>query len=217
MNIHSNKGGNRKKSVACCLICAALIVIALILAIGLSRCSMTDETPMATDSKASQSADQQADDVDESGNETASLEVDLDEVDSGDGDMSVMPSEAIAQSSQEGGVTPVATMQESAKVSQHPAPEPQKRWVEDTERVWVVDKAAWAEQIPTYTTTERSICNVCGVDITGNTTAHAKAHMLAGEGSGHHSEVRQTISGYNTVNHSEEGHWETRVVGGHWE
>lgn len=93
----------------------------------------------------------------------------------------------------------------------------QKKWVEETKQVWVEDRAAWTEQVPIYSTREVSICNVCGADITGNTSAHSKAHMLAGEGSGHHSEVRQTVTGYNTVNHPAEGHYETRVTGGHWE
>ena len=72
-------------------------------------------------------------------------------------------------------------------------------------------------RVPVYSTVEVSICNICGADITGNTSAHAKEHMKAGEGSGHHSEVRSEITGYNTVSHPEEGHWETRAVGGHWE
>lgn len=95
-------------------------------------------------------------------------------------------------------------------------PKPQT-WVVDYSNVWVEDSAAWTEQVPIYTTVERSICNVCGADITGNTAAHAKQHMLAGEGGGHHSEVSQVISGYNTVNHDAVGHWETRATGGHWE
>ncbi len=95
--------------------------------------------------------------------------------------------------------------------------QPQKTWVEETERVWVVDKEAWTESIPVYSTVEVSICNICGQDVTGNTSAHAKAHMKAGEGSGHHSEVRREITGYDTVSHAEEGHWETKAVGGHWE
>ncbi len=94
---------------------------------------------------------------------------------------------------------------------------PAKRWVEDTQQVWVEDRAAWTEQVPIYSTKEVSICNVCGQDITGNTSAHAKAHMMAGEGSGHHSEVQQNVSGYNTVNHPAEGHYETKIIGGHWE
>lgn len=93
---------------------------------------------------------------------------------------------------------------------------PQRKWVDDTEQVWVVDKAAWTESVPVYSTVEVSICNICGQDVTGNTSAHAKAHMKAGEGSGHHSEVRKVVTGYNTVNHPAEGHYETRVLGGHW-
>ncbi|WP_206214459.1 hypothetical protein [Adlercreutzia sp. ZJ141] len=38
--------------------------------------------------------------------------------------------------------------------------------------------------------------------------------MLAGVGSGHHSKVKQIVTGYSTVNHAAEGHWETKVVGG---
>lgn len=94
--------------------------------------------------------------------------------------------------------------------------QPQKRWVEDTQKIWVVDKAAWTETKPIYETRERSICNICGSDITGNTTPHNKAHMLAGEGSGYHSEVVQVQVGTEAVSHPEEGHWETKVVGGHW-
>lgn len=94
---------------------------------------------------------------------------------------------------------------------------PQKHWVEDTEQVWVEETAAWTEQEPIYGTKEVSICNICNTDVTGNTTAHGKAHMLAGEGSGHHSETRQTLIGFNTVSHPATGHWETRVIGGHWE
>ncbi len=41
--------------------------------------------------------------------------------------------------------------------------------------------------------------------------------MLAGEGSGHHSEVKQSVTSYSTVSHAAEDHWETKVVGGHWE
>lgn len=92
-----------------------------------------------------------------------------------------------------------------------------KVWVEDTEQVWVVDQEAWTEQVPVYATSERSVCNICSADITGNTYEHGKAHMLAGEGSGHHSEVTQYVSHYETKEHAEVGHWEIVVVGGHWE
>lgn len=55
-------------------------------------------------------------------------------------------------------------------------------WVEDTERIWVVDSEAWTERVPIYDSREFSICNICGADITGHTAEHGKAHMLAGEG-----------------------------------
>ncbi|MVN15649.1 hypothetical protein [Gordonibacter urolithinfaciens] len=93
----------------------------------------------------------------------------------------------------------------------------QKTWVEDIERMWVVDRAAWVETIPVYESLERSICNICGADITGSTSDHNKQHMLAGEGSGYHSEVQRVKIGEETIEHREEGHWETVVVGGHWE
>lgn len=102
-------------------------------------------------------------------------------------------------------------------VASSSAPAPQRKWVEDYEQVWIEDSAAWTEQVPIYSSKEVSICNVCGVDVTGNATAHGKAHMLAGEGSGHHSEVVQTITGYDSVYHEAKGHYENRVIGGHWE
>lgn len=112
--------------------------------------------------------------------------------------------------------SPAAPKAQSA--TERPTPSAtQKKWVENTEQVWVEDRAAWSEQVPVYGSKEVSICNVCGADVTGIASAHGKTHMLAGEGSGHHSEVRQIVTGYNTVNHPAEGHYETRVVGGHWE
>ena len=90
-------------------------------------------------------------------------------------------------------------------------------WVVDYEDVWVEDSPAWDESVPIHGYTEVSICNICGADITGNTAAHGKQHMLAGEGSGHHSEVRDTVVGYETVHHGAEGHWERAESGGHWE
>lgn len=90
-------------------------------------------------------------------------------------------------------------------------------WVVDYEDVWVVDSPEWDESVPIHGYTEVSICNICGADITGSTAAHGKQHMLAGEGSGHHSEVRETVTGYESVHHDAEGHWERIESGGHWE
>lgn len=94
---------------------------------------------------------------------------------------------------------------------------PSKTWVVDYTQVWVQDSAAWDESIPTYGTQEKSICNVCGADITGNEVAHGKAHMMAGEGSGHHTEMIQVVTGSQIVHHEATGHYETVESGGHWE
>lgn len=67
----------------------------------------------------------------------------------------------------------------------------QKTWVEDTVRTWIVDRTAWTETISVYKNVERSVCNICGVGITGSMSAHNKQHILAEEGSGCHSEVRR--------------------------
>ena len=67
------------------------------------------------------------------------------------------------------------------------------------ENVMVADK--WIEYKPIYEYQERSICNVCGADITGNTTAHSKQHALAGEGGGWHSEVWEIEVGKETIEH----------------
>lgn len=103
---------------------------------------------------------------------------------------------------------PVASEGESQK---------QPIWVADYEDVWVEDSPGWDESVPVYGYVEVSICNVCGADVTGNAAAHGKQHMLAGEGSGHHSEVRETVVGYETIHHDAEGHWERIESGGHWE
>lgn len=95
---------------------------------------------------------------------------------------------------------------------------PSKTWVIDYTQVWVEDSPSWTEQVPVYGYEEHSICNVCNADITGtDVAAHAKAHMLAGEGGGHHTEMVQVITGYETEYHEATGHYETVESGGHWE
>ena len=78
----------------------------------------------------------------------------------------------------------------------------------------VLVQAAYDEQVPQYKTVEREICSACGVDITdlgqAGISAHIKAHALAGENGGYHSEVRQVLIGYSTVHH--DAVYETRYV-----
>lgn len=94
---------------------------------------------------------------------------------------------------------------------------PSKTWVVDYTQVWVEDAAAYDEQLPVYSQTEVSICNICGAEITGVEAAHGKTHMLAGEGSGHHTEARSIIVGYSIVHHDATGHCKIVESGGHWE
>lgn len=74
----------------------------------------------------------------------------------------------------------------------------------------VLVQAAYDEQVPITEMREYSICTTCGADITGNTSAHLKAHMLNGEKGNFHSEWRETVTGYNTVHH--DAVYETRYV-----
>lgn len=39
--------------------------------------------------------------------------------------------------------------------------------------------SAWEELTPVYGYVEKSVCNICGAEITGNEAVHGKAHMLA--------------------------------------
>ena len=74
----------------------------------------------------------------------------------------------------------------------------------------VLVQAAYDEQVPITEMKAYSICSTCGADITGNTSAHMKAHMLNGENGNFHSERRETVVGYNVVHH--DAVYETRYV-----
>lgn len=85
-------------------------------------------------------------------------------------------------------------------------------WTPVTEQVWVVDKAAWDE--PRYTTVEHTVCSVCFLDLTEakvDVIAHGKAHVLAGEGGGTHSEGVKVQTG--TIHHDATGHYEQKTTG----
>ena len=75
----------------------------------------------------------------------------------------------------------------------------------------VLVQAAYDEQVPITEMQEFSICNQCGADITGNTTAHMKnSYLNGGNCSGYHSEWREVVTGYNTIHH--DAVYETRYV-----
>ena len=67
--------------------------------------------------------------------------------------------------------------------------------------VTVTIQAAYDEEIPVYSEEVRVICNVCGADTTGNEIAHDKAHLLAYEGSGYHTELVKIQTGIQTIHH----------------
>lgn len=75
----------------------------------------------------------------------------------------------------------------------------------------VLVQAAYDEQVPITEMKAYSICNDYGADITGNTSAHMKDHMINDTGNGgYHTEWRETVVGYNVVHH--DAVYETRYV-----
>lgn len=68
----------------------------------------------------------------------------------------------------------------------------------------VITQDAWDEQVPVYENVEYTICNVCGAELTNNNIIeHQRAHALAYEGSGDHSEWRYEQTGTQTVHHNQ--------------
>lgn len=75
----------------------------------------------------------------------------------------------------------------------------------------VLVQAAYDEQVPITEMKAYSICSTCGADITGNTSAHVKNHVMIGDDKGgHYTEWRETVVGYNTVHH--DAVYETKYV-----
>ena len=219
--------GNRKRNAAICIAAAVALAIACVAMINCSaesglRSNGAQASEVAAETRSSGSA--------EAPSGASDGEDATDGVPVGD---SNPQSESISSSSGEttsqdavsgangGESQPGSTSGQTPPTSAPAASdgESQKKpvWVVDYEDVWVEDSPAWDESVPVHGYTEVSICNICGADITGNTAAHGKQHMLAGEGSGHHSEVRDAVVGYETVHHGAEGHWERVESGGHWE
>ena len=221
MKISKKTGGKKGKLAITC----AVIGLALILGAALVSCSgIASVGEIGADQAVADAAGGVVEDVDLPEAETEPIGQEAHD-DTGTERAESKPSdeatghdeEASSQGSAEDPQRQGSTVRSKGNSTAPPQNTSQKTWVEETERVWVVDREAWTESVPIYGTIEISVCNICGTDITGNTSAHAKEHMKAGEGSGHHSETRQKIIVYNTVNHKEEGHWDTKVVGGHWE
>ena len=219
--------GNRKRNAAICIAAAVALAIACVAMINCSaesglRSNGAQASELAAETRSSGSA--------EASSDASDVEDATDGAPAGDPNpqsepISASPGKTTSQDAVSGASRGDSQTYPSAgEAAPTPAPEasggePQKQpiWIPDFEDVWVEDSPAWDESVPIHGYTEVSICNICGADITGNTAAHGKQHMLAGEGSGHHSEVRDAVVGYETVHHGAEGHWERVESGGHWE
>ena len=82
-------------------------------------------------------------------------------------------------------------------------------------QVKVVDKEAYTYEEPVYEKHDRTICKVCGADITDNCSEHNKQHALNGEPVSYHNVWVDIQVGTKTVTVPEKFHYETKteVVG----
>lgn len=218
---------NRKRKAAVCIAAAVALAIACVAMINCSaesglRSNGAQASELAAETRSSGSAEASSDASDGEDVADGALVGDSNpQSESIDGSSGETTSQDAVSGANGGESQPGSTSGQTPPTSAPAASdgESQKKpvWVVDYEDVWVEDSPAWDESVPIHGYTEVSICNICGADITGNTAAHGKQHMLAGEGSGHHSEVRDTVVGYETVHHGAEGHWERAESGGHWE
>lgn len=129
------------------------------------------------------------------------------------------PSSKPSNSSNNSGTSKPSNNSSSNSNSSKPA-EHTHNWVAQYKTVNVPEKghneqvlvqAAYDEQVPITEMKAYSICSTCGADITGNTSAHVKNHVMIGDDKGgHYTEWRETVVGYNTVHH--DAVYETRYV-----
>ncbi|WP_303132857.1 hypothetical protein [uncultured Olsenella sp.] len=229
-----NKMMNLAKSHWKQMLAVLAVVVALLLLLVFAQCNASNDASAGTQITESavetSSSEQPVVPEDESGTAASvssmtpedSSDPQTDESDSGavsttDSELNTSEAPAASTTSSVAAAAPSSESSSPAASSSESVPTHEMRWVDGTEQVWVVDSEAWGEQVPIYDSQELSICNICGADITGRTAEHGKAHMLAGEWSGHHSEVHQILVGYDEIEHAEQGHYETVVTGGHWE
>ena len=129
------------------------------------------------------------------------------------------PSSKPSNSSNNSGTSKPSNNSSSNSNSSKPA-EHTHNWVAQYKTVNVPEKghneqvlvqAAYDEQVPITEMKAYSICSTCGADITGNTSAHVKNHVMIGDDKGgYYTEWRETVVGYNTVHH--DAVYETRYV-----
>lgn len=155
------------------IIAVAAIVIGLIM-IALPAFSCTSAAPAGDSSTINTSSILHTKEPSDSpegerGNEAPAPDAAIEGGESGNGTKTVQaddgqdPPQGSCQDSAIPASTSQATSSGNAAPSNDPAPaQPQKRWVKDTERIWVVDRNEWSESVPVHGTAEVSVCNVCG-------------------------------------------------------
>ena len=86
-------------------------------------------------------------------------------------------------------------------------------WILNKKVEYVVDREAYDALEPIYSMVAHDICNNCGEDITDCVIEHNKTEILAGTGKyGWRTEWMSEITGYETVHHDEEGHYEETIL-----
>jgi len=113
----------------------------------------------------------------------------------------------------------------SSSSKPEPAPTPQpatkdphegKTWHDaeyKTEKVWVVDEEGYTWQKPIVEGQWRTICNICGADITEDVTGHDKTyHLPYGDDFSYSDKWIEQITGYETITVPEKGHYETKTT-----
>lgn len=82
-----------------------------------------------------------------------------------------------------------------------------------TEQVWVVDEEGYTWQKPIVEGQWRTICNICGTDITEDVTGHDKTyHLPYGDDFSYSDKWIEQITGYETIKVPEKGHYETKTT-----
>lgn len=107
---------------------------------------------------------------------------------------------------------------EPAPVTQPATKDPHegKTWYDaeyKTEKVWVVDEEGYTWQKPIVEGQWRTICNICGADITEDVTGHDKTyHLPYGDDFSYSDKWIEQITGYETITVPEKGHYETKTT-----
>lgn len=79
------------------------------------------------------------------------------------------------------------------------------------EKVWVVDKPAWTEEIPNMVTQTIYYCSCCGMPLDGvDQASHFADHEAEGDSAGVEERTITVEMGFEIKDHPEKGHWEYR-------